>query len=200
MSDNDDDALFESLEKDHESDPSLVHLREARIQQLSSDLSRARTLRTEGYGAYTEIQEEKQLLDITTSHKKCLVHFFKSDFNRCRIMDGHLKKIAEEHLEARICRISVENAPFLVTKLGVKILPCVIAFVDGVSVDRIVGFEGLGYEKDSFETGDLERRLMKAGLLDETLKKLGGLGPKGRLGENAAHGEKSQDEEDEDWD
>lgn len=43
-------------------------------------------------------------------------------------------------------------------------LPCVIAFVDGIGVDRVVGFEGLG-NGDSFTTKDLETRLLGAGVL-----------------------------------
>ena len=171
MSDNEDNLLDE-LEKETENDPNLTYLREARIQQLSSDLARAKSLRSEGYGTYVDIKDEKVLLDITTSHKQCIVHFHKTDFNRCRIMDEHLRIIAEQHLEARVVRINVENAPFLVTKMCVKVLPCVIAFVDGVSVDRVVGFEGLGYSQDTFGTEDLEWRLVGAGVLDKT----GGIG------------------------
>lgn len=61
--------------------------------------------------------------------------------------------------------MNVENAPFLVTKLKVQVLPCVLAFINGVSADRIVGFEGLGYSEDSFTTRDLEARLLKVGVL-----------------------------------
>ena len=165
MSD-DEDSLLDELENETENDPKLAYLREARIQQLSADLARAKSLRSEGYGTYVDIKEEKLLLELTTSHKHCIVHFHKTDFHRCRIMDEHLKIISEQHFEARVVKINVENAPFLVTKLSVKVLPCVIAFIDGVSVDRIIGFEGLGYSQDTFETKDLERRLMGAGVLD----------------------------------
>ena len=58
----------------------------------------------------------------------------------------------------------MDNAPFLVTKLKVQVLPCVIGFVDGIGVDRVVGFEGLGHG-DSFTTKDLEARLLGAGVL-----------------------------------
>jgi hypothetical protein len=61
--------------------------------------------------------------------------------------------------------MNVENAPFLVTKLKVQVLPCVLAFVNGVSVDRIVGFEGLGYTPDTFTTKDLEARLLTSGVI-----------------------------------
>jgi len=61
--------------------------------------------------------------------------------------------------------MNVENAPFLVTRLKVQVLPCVIAFVNGVSVDRIIGFEGLGYTQDTFTTQDLEGRLLGSGVV-----------------------------------
>jgi thioredoxin-like negative regulator of GroEL len=61
--------------------------------------------------------------------------------------------------------MNVENAPFLVTKLKVQVLPCVLAFVKGVSVDRIVGFEGLAYTQDTFSTKDLEARLLSSGVI-----------------------------------
>jgi hypothetical protein len=61
--------------------------------------------------------------------------------------------------------MNVENAPFLVTKLKIQILPCVLSFIDGVSVDRIVGFEGLGPSADTFATKELERRFLTSGVI-----------------------------------
>src|ERR1700761_1001639 len=74
------------------------------------------------------------------------------------------KVLTTKHFDIRFLKISVENAPFLVTKLNVRVLPCVISFVDGISVDRIVGFEGLG-TGDKFTTKDLEQRLLQSGVL-----------------------------------
>ena len=64
-----------------------------------------------------------------------------------------------------------------------------IAFVDGVGVDRVVGFEGLGFG-DDFKTKDLERRMLTAGVL---------VRPKAL---KAVHVGKRVDEEDDedDWD
>ena len=73
--------------------------------------------------------------------------------------------LAPKHFDTRFLKMNVENAPFLVTKLKIQVLPCVLAFVNGVSVDRIVGFEGLGYTQDTFTTKDLEARLLQSGVL-----------------------------------
>jgi hypothetical protein len=85
--DSDEDALIAALEDDSELDA----FREQRLQQLHSEFDRARQLRASDHGSYTEVKDEKALMDITTSTKLCVVHFFKPDFNRCRIMDAHLE-------------------------------------------------------------------------------------------------------------
>jgi hypothetical protein len=84
--DSDEDALIASLENDEELDA----FREQRLQQLHQEYDRARRLKDNEHGRYTEIKDEKALMDITTSTKLCVLHFFKADFNRCRIMDTHL--------------------------------------------------------------------------------------------------------------
>jgi len=85
--DSDEDALIAELEDD----PELNTFREQRLQQLHAEFDRARQLREKEHGTYVEIKDEKALMDITTSTKLCVVHFFKPDFNRCRIMDTHLE-------------------------------------------------------------------------------------------------------------
>ncbi|KAF2181780.1 thioredoxin-like protein [Zopfia rhizophila CBS 207.26] len=159
--DSDEDALIAALEDDSELDA----FREQRLQQLHAEFDKARQLQESGHGTYVEIKDEKALMDITTSTKLCIVHFFKPDFNRCRIMDTHLESLAPAHYETRLLRINVDNCPFLVTKLKIQVLPCVIAFIDGIGVDRIVGFEGLGRTPDNFTTRDLEARLIRANVL-----------------------------------
>ncbi|KAL8990545.1 MAG: hypothetical protein Q9177_000827 [Variospora cf. flavescens] len=160
--DPDEDELLESLENDS----TLDSFREQRMQQLHEELSRAKHLRNQEHSQYTEIGNEKALMDIVnTGAMLSVVHFFKSDFHRCGIMDGHLETLAPLHFDTHFLRINVDNAPFLVTRMKVQVLPCVIAFRKGVSIDRIIGFEGLGYSEDTFSTKDLERRLVHSGAL-----------------------------------
>ncbi|KAF2086848.1 thioredoxin-like protein [Saccharata proteae CBS 121410] len=158
----DEDALIASLEED---ESSLDAFREQRLQQLNAEFKRSKEMRSVGAGTYTEIKDEKELMDITTSTKLCVVHFFKPDFNRCRIMDGHLEILSKKHFDTRFLRINVDNALFLVTKLKVQVLPCVMAWHSGISADRIVGFEGIGRSADDFTTRELEARLLRAGVL-----------------------------------
>ncbi|TVY81014.1 Thioredoxin domain-containing protein plp1 [Lachnellula suecica] len=187
---DDEDALIASLEDG----PALDAFREQRIQQLHSEFTRAKSQKNQGFGNYTEIKEEKALMDLTTEVKYAVVHFSKNDFARCGVMDGHLEALAPKHFDTRFLKINVENAPFLVTKLKVQVLPCVLAFVNGVTVDRIVGFEGLGYTPDTFTTKDLEARLLASGVVQRA-KATADAGV--RFGVKAA---KKEDSDDDDWD
>lgn len=90
--------------------------------------------------------------------------------------------------------MNVANAPFLVTKLKIRVLPCVLSFIDGISVDRIVGFEGLGYTPDTFTTKDLEGRLLTSGVIQRPKVVSGS-----RVGYTAKTARK-EDSDDEEWD
>jgi len=86
---DDEDALIASLEDS----PAMDAFREQRIQQLHSEFSRAKSQKNQGFGNYTEIKEEKVLMDLTTEVKYAVVHFAKNDFARCATMDVHLEVI-----------------------------------------------------------------------------------------------------------
>jgi hypothetical protein len=83
----DEDDLIASLEDS----PAMDAFREQRLQQLHSEFARAKAQKTQGFGNYTEIKEEKALMDLTTEVKYAVVHFAKDDFVRCRTMDVHLE-------------------------------------------------------------------------------------------------------------
>lgn len=85
---DDEDALIAALE---EEDNGLDGFREQRLQQLHSEFTRARQQKSIGYGSYTEVKDEKEVMDITTSVDRAVVHFAKEGFARCGIMDDELK-------------------------------------------------------------------------------------------------------------
>ena len=77
-------------------------------------------------------------------------------------MEKHLVELARKHFKTRFIKISAPDAPFFTVKLNIQMLPCLVCFVDGVTVDRVVGFDGLG-GIDDFETSSLEDRLVSCG-------------------------------------
>ncbi|KAL9077937.1 MAG: hypothetical protein Q9157_003144 [Trypethelium eluteriae] len=140
---DDEDILIASLEEDDTIDA----FREQRLQQLHAEFARAKSMRDQGGGSYVEINEEKELMDITTSTNLCVVHFFKPDFGRCRVMDSKL-----EVSEGVYTRFQSYQPVASVEKPSSS------------NTDRITGFEGLG-RGDSFTLEDLELRLLSSGVL-----------------------------------
>ncbi|KIM21817.1 hypothetical protein M408DRAFT_333249 [Serendipita vermifera MAFF 305830] len=141
--------------------------REQRLEELKRQAEHSRDLREIDHGKYTEIFDEPEVIRTSANEKRCVIHFYHRNFTRCKIMDKHLEEIAPKYYHTRFFRVFVENVPWLVEKLGVKVLPCVIVFVDGVTKDRIIGFEELG-NADDFATSALEMRLKVSGVIGGT--------------------------------
>lgn len=147
-------------------DPELEKLHADRIASLRKEAEKRQELKKHGHGEYREITEGDFLGEVTHS-EKAICHFYHREFYRCKIMDKHLKLLAPKHFDTKFLKLDAENAPFFVTKLGIKTLPCVILFRNGIALDRLVGFQELG-GKDDFSTKTLESFLLKKGMIKET--------------------------------
>ncbi|XP_020225659.1 thioredoxin domain-containing protein PLP3B [Cajanus cajan] len=146
-------------------DPELEKLHADRIAALKKEAEKRETWKKKGHGEYREISEGDFLGEVTGS-EKVICHFYHKEFYRCKIMDKHLKSLTPKHIDTKFIKLDAENAPFFVTKLAIKTLPCVILFRQGVAVDRLVGFQDLG-GKDDFSTRILEALLIKKGIIAE---------------------------------
>lgn len=166
-SDLDDDEIMAMLEDDVPDG-----YRAQRMQQLSTEMDQARRhldLKDKGFGKATKVAE-KEIFEISTglsddAAERVIVHFNKPDFKRCQIMTEKLEKMAKKHVKTRFLEIEGAEAPFLVTKLNIKVLPCVIGYLKGKEVMRLVGFEQLG-NSDNFQDEALQFQLYNAGLVD----------------------------------
>lgn len=172
---SDDEALFAALE--NEDDDSY---RTQRIQQLNAELAAQKNNRSANPSdtatlvardsIYPTLTNDQGVLNFTTETTRCIVHFAHDDFARCAMMDSQLKELAGRHYDVKFARVDVRNTPFLAEKLSIRVLPCVIGFKDGVGVERVVGFEGLGAggtdgSDAGFSIKVLEKRLLFKGVL-----------------------------------
>ncbi|KAM2667195.1 hypothetical protein EV2_018917 [Malus domestica] len=152
-------------------DPELEKLHADRINALKKEAEKREALKRKGHGVYRDITEGDFLGEVTGT-EKVICHFYHREFYRCKIMDKHLKTLASKHVDSKFIKLDAENAPFFVTKLGIKTLPCVILFRGspffrkGVAVDRLVGFQEVG-AKDDFSTRALEVALINKGIISE---------------------------------
>ncbi|KAL2848470.1 thioredoxin-like protein [Aspergillus pseudoustus] len=175
--DLDDDALFKALEEEDD-----TSYRANRIEQLNAEFATAgkgnqTTTTVIQDSLYPTIKSDQALLGFTTEINRCVIHFAHPDFARCATMDEHIKALAARHQDVRFARVDVRETPFVVEKLKIRVLPCVVGFLDGVGVERVVGFEGLGSGgrdgSDGFSTATLEMRLLWKGILSQKKFKTG---------------------------
>ncbi|EFW22932.1 hypothetical protein D8B26_006490 [Coccidioides posadasii str. Silveira] len=209
---NDDDtaALLDALEHE-ESNPVY---NSQRIAQIKAELSSTNTSQSNPIADTTpssagtvttllnnsplpSLPTDQAVLDFTTQLSHCILHFSHPDFARCATMDKHLTCLSTAHSSssgARFARVDVRNVPFIVEKLKIRVLPCVIGFVDGEVRERVLGFEGLGTGGldalgDDFDTGVLEDRFVKKGILSGVK-----IGRKGRDDDGQSDGSEDWEE------
>ncbi|KAI0375564.1 GTPase inhibitor [Pilatotrama ljubarskyi] len=161
----DDDDIFAELEAEIENDSSAA-IREQGMEHLKREVQQLQQMKNDGHGQYREVTDEKEVIQLSAKKPRCVIHFFHHKFKRCEIMDKHLARIAPKYFDTLFIRVFVENVPWLVERLGIKVLPCVMPFVNGVSKDRIVGFEELG-NTDQFDTATLEWKLLDSGVIQK---------------------------------
>ncbi|KAG7396783.1 hypothetical protein PHYBOEH_001812 [Phytophthora boehmeriae] len=180
--DSDDEAMLDELEED----PELDRIRAARLKLLKQEFEEKQTLLAKGHGEFREITQDEFLKEVTSS-PLVAVHFYHRDFERCKIMDMHLARLARSHIECKFLKMNAEKAPFFVEKLVIRVLPTVVCFKDGVAFpDRVIGFDGLTEDdeeaelaafgtranhhatsSDTFPTIALARKLVEIGAIRE---------------------------------
>lgn len=83
---------------------------------------------------------EGEFLNYVTKLKFTVVHFFHKDFQRCKIMDKHLKILCQQFPQTQFLALNAEKSPFFVQKLAIRSLPTLCFFIDGVMKDKLLGF------------------------------------------------------------
>lgn len=81
----------------------------------------------------------------------------------------NVKTIAEKYLNLRVLTIRAECAPFLVTKLKIKVLPFVVIYKNGKEINRILGFEKLGNDPNNVTVDSLEHFLYANGITNRRI-------------------------------
>jgi len=148
---------FDYLLDDGDEDAVLQAIRQKRMRELVKSQSKEAEHKAKGHGEVRTISQDEFLSECTSS-QFVVVHFFHKEFERCKIMDHHLKAIATnpQHLSCKFIRIDAEKSPFFVAKLKIKTLPTVIVFKDGQTVERLLGFEGLTASSGSRRSNDID--------------------------------------------
>ncbi|KAL3815350.1 hypothetical protein ACHAXA_002134 [Cyclostephanos tholiformis] len=166
--DDDDDDEFDHLLDEDDDDAELQALRDARIEELKREHNQRAMHVSLGHGSLRTITQDEFLPECTGSSRFVVVHYYHDDFERCKIMDYHLKLIAEEHVEAKFLRIDASKSPFFVSRLKIQTLPSLFVFDQGREIGRLTGFEGLALNSkkpDEWHTGRLQEWISSTGAI-----------------------------------
>ena len=139
-------------------------MRLARLEQMKQQHKETMELKAKGHGEYTEIEEQQFLKEVTSS-KYVVCHFYHKDFESCKTFDDRLRTLSKKFVRTKFVYIDSDKAPFFVGKLGIRILPCLVCFENGVAIDRLIGTMELG-NSDEFSPALLALRLAEKGCLE----------------------------------
>lgn len=163
----------EDDEEAMDEDAELRNVRERRLRQIKLDQIEKLENLGKGHGQYREIVQDEFLGEVTSS-KTVICHFYHDEFSRCKIMDHHLRRLAERHVESKFIKINAAKSPFFVEKLTVRSMPTLVFFMDGVASGKLIGFDGLSEmmpegKEDEWSTVMLARMLGEANIINKEL-------------------------------
>lgn len=161
----DSDSDLDSDDRAMLNDPELDTIQRNRLAKLKKEFEITKALKATGHGTYDDLRDE-EMLKMTAETDYVVCAFYHKDFERCKIIDKHLRDLSKKHLSARFIRMDVQKSPFMAHKMLIKTLPSICCFIDAVLVDKVIGFDDFG-GKDDFHTVILENRLVKSGVIPD---------------------------------
>ena len=78
--------------------------------------------------------------EVLFSDKPVLVDFWATWCGPCRMLGPVVKQIAEENPDIKVCKVNVDDEGQLAQQFNVSSIPTVIAFKDGLEINRSIGF------------------------------------------------------------
>ena len=111
--DNDDDA-----DDDADEDNELRRIRSQRLKQIRDSQREKLENIGKGHGQYREITQDEFLNEMISS-RKVVCHFYHAEFARCAVIDHHIQKLVQRHVETKFVKINADKAPFFVSKVEI---------------------------------------------------------------------------------
>ena len=84
--------------------------------------------------------DETNFEEIVRKEGKVLVDFYATWCPPCKMLGPILEELANSDVDFQICKLDIDKAMDITSQFGVMSVPTMILFVDGVEVDRMVGF------------------------------------------------------------
>jgi chromatin remodeling complex protein RSC6 len=101
---------------DEDEDNDLRRIRAQRLKQIRNAQNEKLENMGKGHGQYREITQDEFLNEMVSS-RKVVCHFYHAEFTRCAVIDHHIQKLVQRHVETKFVKINAEKAPFFVSKV-----------------------------------------------------------------------------------
>lgn len=101
---------------DEDEDNDLRRIRAQRLKQIRDAQNEKLENMGKGHGQYREITQDEFLNEMVSS-RKVVCHFYHTEFTRCAVIDHHIQKLVQRHVETKFVKINADKAPFFVSKV-----------------------------------------------------------------------------------
>lgn len=120
MKEQNEDEFPELDEPDSEEERIMQRELAKRQEMVDHYVEREKEKAKRKYGEYKDIIET-EFLDTMLKNDQVVCHFYHNSFERCKIMDKHLRIIAESHPDTLFVKINAEKTPFFTAKLQIQV-------------------------------------------------------------------------------
>ncbi len=152
------DKQIEQYNVENLDEDDFEQLRRQRLAQLKKQQAERNAWSSNGHGKMNEIPDEKSFFESCKTSRRVVALFSNSSNPYCKILEEHLTRIAQQHMETKFLVINAEKSPFLVDRLKIWMIPTVVLIVDQKTEYSIVGLDELN--KGEYDTKDLEKLLV----------------------------------------
>ncbi|WP_372713574.1 thioredoxin [Ilyobacter sp.] len=86
-----------------------------------------------------ELDEASFKKEVLKGDGVVLVDFWAPWCGPCEMMEPFFDELSEE-VEAKICKINVDEYPMVASEYGIRSIPAMLIFRDGDKIDQLTGF------------------------------------------------------------
>jgi hypothetical protein len=159
------DSQLDKLENLSKTEIEEIHAK--RMDELKRKVVQKEKWLSNAHGLMNEIPDQKLFFQHVKTSKHVICLFYNKSNTYCNDMTEHLTILARKHLECKFLKINVDNAPFLMSRLNIWMIPTLVCASNN-KVDRQL--RGLDWcaPDGKICTLTLERKLFEFGFLEET--------------------------------
>lgn len=148
-------------------DDDLEELRAKRLEDLKKKQNRRSKWLQNNHGRFHELTDQKEFFANVKSTKHVICLFYSKTSHWSKPLQEHLTLIAQKHLECKFLQMEAQQAPFLIERLNIWMMPTLVLAKDNKVSTQLRGLDWVA-PTGKIDTIALEQKLFEYGFLEET--------------------------------